>query len=631
MEFLNTARNPRAKLKLDDGEVLINPLQMKDVWDLYHRESAFRISSNATKSMFLCRPPEVTIPQWGSFLTKELKDIMANYWMSTMHECYDYMKMFGVVPYFFERIEGTDHVRPVVPAWGSGYITTLQVRRGIQGFRWYWRGSNAGSHDTKMHWWFAETCPTLDGNLRSDVSSLLPLYRLGLTLMDSLQTASYDAARPYFIYEHRPTDSNMDSYTNMGNYGAEMAGDLTIMQDQVAVEELRRRPLKIRTRDLQNQLMETAYVQEGYQRSRGVTGYTEPSSSFYDRTSMKPLSRAVPIPAEFHYVSPQMPQVVGRVEEVWKKVSSDAANVCDFPLSFSQPQGAQRSANVEGQSRYINERIKSLLQTFRQLFRKVFMESYGKLFLIRKELLTRLPSEVLVPGIGSVPKESLQSKPGKEKRKAKREPAKSRSAKRKRRVVPIGDPDDEDPSTTRLMGKFDQRERTVKDEQTNRPLKTQKIDSKYRRASLQRPSDRQRRAIWREVDVEINMYCTPMMAYNSLRNLKIDNVIDMETFARHALHMFGLSPSDEDLPTSGLFLEEREFELKQKQAMMQIEQMKMQTKMQKKSIESGVFPGLKTLGTQKDHQSEPVTEKNRKDASSGAVPGNRKKKAPTVG
>ena len=47
-----------------------------------------------------------------------------------------------------------------------------------------------------------------------------------------------------------------------------------------------------------------------------------------------------------------------------------------------------------------------------------------------------------------------------------------------------------------------------------------------------------------ELDVKVDMSCTPMMSYDELKQMWLDGIISKENFAHHAFHLHAL-PMDQ--------------------------------------------------------------------------------------
>ena len=97
-------------------EVPIDQEAMSDVLHMYRNVPAIRVARDTFLSMVLCGPFTVSIPKLGLKSDTDMNRMIERYWMPWLRSAYDWMKMYGVCPYYFVRPKGQDlHQIPKVP------------------------------------------------------------------------------------------------------------------------------------------------------------------------------------------------------------------------------------------------------------------------------------------------------------------------------------------------------------------------------------------------------------------------------------------------------------------------------------------------------------------------------------
>ena len=183
------------------NETRLDEAAMLDIFNMYHSTPSMKVARDAFMSMTLCAPFEVQIPALNLTSNGDLKVLIETYWMPWLRTVYDWLKMFGVVCYYFKRVRKTDHYYPVVPEYGSGYISTWINDKHEQKWKWYWTHTAQLEEEKTMHWITSNHYPTIHGVLRSPCSTLLDDYRTVKILRESLEVASTQAARPPYLFE----------------------------------------------------------------------------------------------------------------------------------------------------------------------------------------------------------------------------------------------------------------------------------------------------------------------------------------------------------------------------------------------------------------------------------------------
>src|SRR5690606_16812488 len=104
--------------------------------------------------------------------------IIERHWMPWLRQVYDWVKMIGICPYYFEKPAGQkEHQVPIVPDIELGYITVFVNKRHKLDYKWYWNHGHEQGHAKNMLWVITDHAPTKTGALKSPLASLLSQYR----------------------------------------------------------------------------------------------------------------------------------------------------------------------------------------------------------------------------------------------------------------------------------------------------------------------------------------------------------------------------------------------------------------------------------------------------------------------
>lgn len=441
--MLNTSSSKAEEVALDYESVA-------DIVKMYQSIPAIVVARDSFLSMVLCGPFTFSIPKLGLHSNKDMETVITRFWLPFLRKVYDYRKLLGIVPYYFEK-HGLDSV-PVVPPIELGTISVMVTKKHKLKYIWRWNHGFQQEEEKKMFWIVGDNPPSRDGTIRSPLASLLPQYRTLLILQRSLEIVSDQCARPTHILEYRPsptTAKNDDLTTLVANFGEKAAGMSKARQEAARSHEIR-----VRTAELikQTQMMQESNILN----SGGVASkkllWTDLTSDVAERMDSGLTTRMFPLRPDYYYVSPQKPTVVADYQAHLHAFNTMASAVMDFSLELIQPMGSARSQNIKGAERFENERVKETIGFFTSVVRDALVIAY------EKEL-----------------KETFE------------EVRKWRTHN--------GDPQ----SVAELFP---------------------------------------------ELDVEVNMSCTPFVQYEELKQMWMDGLMDKESFAGHAFQMLSL-PSDQ--------------------------------------------------------------------------------------
>ena len=475
-------------------EVMFNMDYLGRVMMMYTTIPGFQFARRAMHARVFCETFKVHFKNWpgsedggSKSFDEEGQNIIDRYWMDALRTVYDYREAWGFCPYVWEHIEGTNHYYPRVPIPGT-YILSFEEDRDGREFRLYWVDDLKPEEAEDVFWVRGDQEPD-GGILRTAVASLLADYDLYLTNLNAHFDAIPNGAHPFHMLEHHPKQAS-----DLG----EVQEQYMAFGDQAALAAMRHRevPRQMREGVRRDQLMAAlhhahdANYGKGWPADEGEADYNS-SQAGMDRTHGAFLQRTVALDSDFQYKSAAQSVILMPLSENWRKLNQDAANALGFPLEFAQSTSAQRSANVQGNTRYINENVKCMIRDYKFIVKRMFLVSpYGRTVLKLNEIAKRENAEIL-------------AKAGKGKKgrgKISRDDKKATEAKPPKR--------------------------------------------RFRKMNVTEPSRAIEYKLHKMVDVEVEFSHTPEMSYQQLRELLLDNVIDSHAnFVKQAGNMFGLPES----------------------------------------------------------------------------------------
>lgn len=362
-------------LDTSDGEKRLDPKEVEDVLEIYNNLPYIQIARNYFVSMILRCPPQVKFKTLELDDPKELELILEIKYLPWLISQYNWLKMFGVFPWYFESTTGTDHKVPAVPPYESGFITTYLDKKHRQQFRWYWN-DNKDEHERKMYFIYDEGhLPSLKGKLRSSIASLLSEYRSVKIAREMNEISWWQQAHPQHIFEFHPP-RNMpadDNLMNLESFGEKIAG--TVMAQQ---EELRSRKFTIRKEDFEESLSRSYYRNKGIKRGR-VTPFmkSDTEKQQWELENASIIQKGIPLNADFSYKHVPAPSVSADFVRITSRLDMLSSSVMDIPLNNIESGGARTTISVESSLRFVNERIKGWISTFVRSTKKALLLAYG--------------------------------------------------------------------------------------------------------------------------------------------------------------------------------------------------------------------------------------------------------------
>jgi hypothetical protein len=147
------------ELEVEMGNInSLVPLSIEDInscFSFFNNNPTVRLSSSVFKSQLFENPFDVNVISDNETILAELSPdirevIIKNYWMPMLKSHYDWIKIIGICPFYFEPIglkqngRSIIHYVPVVPCINSGTIYTYLNNKNKQNYVWKWINSSTG-------------------------------------------------------------------------------------------------------------------------------------------------------------------------------------------------------------------------------------------------------------------------------------------------------------------------------------------------------------------------------------------------------------------------------------------------------------------------------------------------------
>ncbi len=362
--------NRSEEISLDEGTI-------QDLLSMYNNVPIIKIARKSFLSMTLSEPFTFSIPAMGIVSNKDMEKIIQSFWMPWLRTVYDWVKLFGICPYYFKKTKGNkQHNIPIVPNIELGYITVVVNKEHELEYKWYWSHGTSTEQETKMLWIITEDKPDKNGRMRSPLTSLLPNYRSLLKLQRSQDIASTQAARPVHLMEHTPNakTANNDELTHLVADFGKAAGITKARRDQMRNQEIR-----VKTAELYKQLQET-HNANTMRSNMQATLWTDTSETLLEEMDAGFSNRVVALRPDFHYKAAQAPTLVGNFYEAEAAFNMVASATMDFSLELLQATGQSRSQNVEGAQHFENNRIQETTSFLRGILQPALVIAYREQF-----------------------------------------------------------------------------------------------------------------------------------------------------------------------------------------------------------------------------------------------------------
>lgn len=358
------------------SEVRLKQDQVLDIWDAFYALPYAQQAHDAFINMVLGCPPEVKMRTLKWARTNELDFILEQYLLPFLRDSYKWFKCIGILPWYKKKLRGSEYKIPVIPPIDAGYITTYLNEQHEQHFRYYFNGEQ--DPYKKMQFERSPHIPGLDGSIRSSLSGLLWEWRTSKIVRQSVEIATYGQAHQQHVFEYHPGkqmtgDDNMET---LESYGDTIAG--TVMAQQERLNEYK---MDIRRDQLQWSVAAATAANQHTKMRYGNPGAfmrTDTQSDQWERMNSNLLDRAIPLRPDFSYKPVPAPHVTANLDQIMARIDRLACLTFDIPLNLIESTGGKTAANVQGNLRFLNERMKEWNATFTRFTKKIFLMLYGK-------------------------------------------------------------------------------------------------------------------------------------------------------------------------------------------------------------------------------------------------------------
>jgi hypothetical protein len=357
-------------------EKRLDPKEIEDVIEIYNKLPYIQIARNYFVSMLLRCPPQVTFKTLKLADPRELELILEIKYLPWLIAQYNWLKMFGVFPWYLESMPGTDHKVPTVPPVDSGYITTYLDKKHRQQFKWYWTIGSADEYERKMYFIYDEGhLPGLNGKLRSSIASLLSEYRSVKIMRELSEQTWYQQAHPQHIFEFHPPRNVPadDNLMNLESFGEKIAG--TVVGQQESIRNLK---YTIRKNDLEDSLARTYYKNKGMKRRFGPFMKSDTEKQQWELENASIVEKGIPLNADYSYKHVPAPTMNADFVRITNRLDMLSSSVMDIPLNNIESGGARTTISVESSLRFVNERIKGWISVFVRNTKKALLLAYGE-------------------------------------------------------------------------------------------------------------------------------------------------------------------------------------------------------------------------------------------------------------
>lgn len=333
---------------------------------------------NARISVFASALSEVftfSIPALGLTSEGYGDRLLANEWMPWLKHVYDWCQTHGICPYYM--VKKGKHPVPVCPPFESGKIVTYMTPDHQQEFLWFWTHSNLNravvEPDRNIRWIRTPNMPSINGELRSPLAAHLESFRSLLIMRTGMNIVNTQGPRPTHLIEQHlsgatAVDDNLTLY--QADYG-KAAGIHQKRRDEAAEIQLR-----IRTRQLYKS-MEREQNNNLAKTKVAPTMWTDTPQELLEEADAGFANRVIVLRPQLVYKSATKPEMPTDYAKAEARFDLMVTATMDKALEVLTPSGGARSQNIEGASRFENERNKSLASFFSNVVRNALIVAYG--------------------------------------------------------------------------------------------------------------------------------------------------------------------------------------------------------------------------------------------------------------
>jgi len=282
---------------------------------------------------------------------------------------YIWLNYVGVFPYYFRKIRGTVHSRPVVPPLHSGYISTYMTSQHEQKFEWTWY---EGGIDTKFHFITGLYSPDVKGDLTVPAVSLFDPFDLLQEAESAQRQVWYAQSHPQHILEYRPTNASLKEVETFQQF---MTGERAMGINPKETHKLRTVKIRDATGSIRRAVQENVRRQQG--QGRHLWQSAKEAEQEWEKKNAALLDRIIPLDADFVYKAVPAPRLEANILEMRNQIERQAASMMDFPIEPFSATTKRFKAQSENDLRFLNERVKTWINLIEEETQKALLLVYG--------------------------------------------------------------------------------------------------------------------------------------------------------------------------------------------------------------------------------------------------------------
>lgn len=353
----------------------LNPATKADIHEVFHSVAYIGISKDAFLAMTLKCPVIIKLKSFSLTESEELEHLLEMHWVEWKRQVYIRLKMFGICPWYFIKVRGTIHRYPVVPPYGSGYISTFLDKKHRQQYQWNWTD---GELDKKMHFEVHRYPPTIMGEYTSPIISLLSDYRSLKIARQSVEIAWYNQARPQHILEYKPSRRLQTENETLVRF-ADASMAIGEQKRSMLATNIDNSVHSVKVYNAQS-LVDAAVHQNNARKAQRSVGssylHSEKKTDQYELQNANLLDKIVPLPPDYVYKAASIPRVDDRVAELSRMLDIKASSIMDFPVNMMSGT-TKTSSQAQNNLRNVNERVKDWIKFFKKITKNAFLLAYG--------------------------------------------------------------------------------------------------------------------------------------------------------------------------------------------------------------------------------------------------------------
>lgn len=375
--------------------------QLERMWDGI---PGLQIGYEGFMSMVLCGGFSVEINSIGLRSNARQEVIFRRFYVPVLREIYKQIRLFGFAAICRHYLPDQQVYVPAVCTRDMGHVSVRVERNArderVKTLRWYWndRRHDEGHAQDDTVRFIVHRMPTADGRVNSAAISLLADYQLLCVAMKAAERAATNASIvPYFYKFNPPKWYLNDDDPKVG---------LSLPEEEEELMRLERSD-RLQERVYMSRDMLMSAMQEARLANRPPLSSTAAAAT----TTAEPdpdawHAHSFPLDPYYEPIQVKPPSILLKPQDLAKDLNQLGSAVAGIPFGLYVETHATRSANVKGNLRAANERIKDTIDDMSQWVKELFLFCNRERFkrtlldLVRQEKLkrkrSRLPRDDLI-------------------------------------------------------------------------------------------------------------------------------------------------------------------------------------------------------------------------------------------